>query len=115
MCWWRKSRSQASLRHGRRHYHDDIDAAFWGWNDVWLDPAFAAWDIRGCLPFIDAPMLVIQGQEDDYGTSAQVDAIVSGRPERRAALLPNCGHSPVRDHPEAVLMLVADFVNALTT
>ena len=23
-------------------HHDDVDSAFWGWNDIWLDPAFRA-------------------------------------------------------------------------
>jgi pimeloyl-ACP methyl ester carboxylesterase len=95
-------------------YHDDVDAAFWGWNDVWLDPAFATWDICSSLASISMPVLVIQGEDDDYGTSAQVDAIVSDRPQRRAVLLPNCGHSPMRDHPDSVASLVSDFVTTAT-
>ncbi|MET0808829.1 MAG: alpha/beta hydrolase, partial [Pseudoxanthomonas sp.] len=36
----------ASLRERLAHYHADVDSAFWGWNDIWLDPAFRGWDIR---------------------------------------------------------------------
>ncbi len=111
----REAALQTDLLTRLGRYHDDVDAAFWGWNDVWLDPAFATWDIRGCLTAISAPVLVIQGEDDDYGTSAQVDAIVSDRPERRAVLLPNCGHSPVRDHADATVALVAEFVATVTT
>ncbi len=30
-------------------YHDDADSAFWGWNHIWLDPAFRAWNIEAEL------------------------------------------------------------------
>ena len=94
-------------------YHDDPDGAFWGWNDVWLDPAFRGWNIEACVPDITAPMLLIQGEDDEYGTSAQVEAI------RRLAtvpcaveLLPNCGHSPQRDQPERTIELITRFVRS---
>ena len=94
-------------------YHDDPDGAFWGWNDIWLDPAFRRWNIEACVPKITAPMLLIQGADDEYGTPAQVETI------RRLAkvpceleLLPNCAHSPQRDQPERTIELIAKFVRA---
>ena len=60
-------------------------APFEGWNDIWLDPAFRAWNIEDCLPRIDCPTLVIQGADDEYGTTAQLDAIaaqIAGRSRR---------------------------------
>ena len=27
-------------------YHDDVDAVFWAWNDICLDPAFRSWNIE---------------------------------------------------------------------
>ena len=56
-------------------FHDDVDSAFWGWNDVWLDPAFRAWNIEPLLPRITCPVLAIQGIDDEYGTMAQIDRI----------------------------------------
>src|SRR5207248_3075248 len=58
-------------------YHDDPDHAFWGWNDIWLDPEFRSWTIEEYLPGVRCPVLAIQGADDEYGTMAQLDAIES--------------------------------------
>ncbi len=95
-------------------YHDDPDHAFWGWNDIWLDPAFRAWNIEDCLPGVRCPVLAIQGADDEYGSLAQLDAIergVSGPFER--LVLASCKHSPHRDQEAATLDAMARFVDAL--
>jgi pimeloyl-ACP methyl ester carboxylesterase len=95
-------------------YHDDPDATFWGWNDIWLSPAFRSWNIEEYLPRISCPVLLIQGEADEYGTLAQLDAIerqVAGPAER--LVLPNCGHSPHRDKPDETAEAVSRFVVAL--
>jgi pimeloyl-ACP methyl ester carboxylesterase len=63
------------LRGRLARYHDDVDAAFWGWNDIWLSPEFRSWGITGLLAGISCPVLAIQGTDDEYGTLAQLDAI----------------------------------------
>jgi len=96
-------------------YHDDADRSFRGWNDIWLHPDFRAWNIEAHLPQITAPVLAIQGVDDEYGTMAQLDAIergVSGPIERLA--LEDCKHSPHRDQREAVLKESAAFVADLS-
>jgi pimeloyl-ACP methyl ester carboxylesterase len=59
-------------------YHRDVDRTFWGWNDIWLHPDFRAWNIEDCLPNIRCPILAIQGEDDEYGTMAQIEAIAAG-------------------------------------
>jgi pimeloyl-ACP methyl ester carboxylesterase len=66
------------LRARLARYHDHVDGVFWGWNDVWLSSDFRRWDIRDLLPGIDAPVLALQGDADEYGTLAQLDAIEHG-------------------------------------
>lgn len=93
-----------------RYHGDNVDCAFWGWNRAWLDPDFWHWNLEEFLPDVRIPALVIQGEQDEYGTVAQVDAIcrqLSG-PVRRV-LLPDCGHAVHRDQPDALLRLVAAF------
>lgn len=92
-------------------HHRDAASTFWGWNNIWLDPAFRSWNIEEYLPRISCPTLVIQGLDDQYGTMAQVEAIrkQSGGPVEVLAL-PNCAHSPQRDQPEQVLDQIAQFV-----
>jgi pimeloyl-ACP methyl ester carboxylesterase len=101
-----------SLRLGLERYHgDNVDCAFRGWHDVWLNPEFRSWNIESYLPSIKAPVLVIQGAEDQYGTLKQVEAIergCSGRVETE--ILSNCGHSPHRDQPELVLEAANTFL-----
>jgi len=106
----RDAYEQGDLRRRLAKYHDDVDAAFWGWNRPWLDPGFREWNLEGFLPRIAAPILVVQGEQDEYGTRAQVDAIQRGAPDVEAVMLPGCGHSPHRDQPEATLNAVASFL-----
>jgi len=92
-------------------HHRDAAATFWGWNNVWLDPAFRDWNIEDFLPRLNCPALVIQGMDDQYGTMAQVDSIrrQSGGSVEVLAL-PNCAHAPHRDQPVKVLEAIRDFV-----
>ncbi|MFH1481517.1 MAG: alpha/beta hydrolase, partial [Pseudomonadota bacterium] len=56
------------LRKKLEKYHgDNVDCAFWGWNGAWLHPDFKNWNLEEYLPGIDVPMLVIQGEHDEYG------------------------------------------------
>ncbi|UUX94393.1 alpha/beta fold hydrolase [Aquabacterium sp. J223] len=95
------------LRAKLGRYHADPDSAFWGWNDVWLDPAFRDWDIRAALPAIRCPVLAIQGVDDEYGTMAQIEGIAEAVPQAQLLRLDDCGHSPHRDQPQAVLQAVS--------
>ena len=92
-------------------HHRDPDSAFWGWNDIWLDPAFLDWDINALLPNITCPVLAIQGMDDEYGTMAQIDNIAAALPAATLLKLPSCGHSPHRDQPDAVINAVRQFLD----
>lgn len=94
-------------------YHADAEKTFRGWNDIWLDPSFRRWNIERSLGTIRAPMLAIQGEDDEYGTSAQVAAIEARVPAFRKIMLPQCGHSPHRDQPEATLAAIERFLDGL--
>ena len=92
-------------------YHRDPRKSFYLWNDVWLDPEFLKWNIEEYLPGIRCPVLAIQGEDDAYGSMAQLDAIarqVGGG--CRLVKLARCGHSPQRDQPERTLAAISDFV-----
>lgn len=94
-----------------RHHGEQTDAVFAGWHGCWLAPSFAAWNIEAELPRIVCPALIVQGEADEYGTPAQVAAIMRGvRGPAEQALLPGCGHVPHREAAEAVLALSADFL-----
>jgi pimeloyl-ACP methyl ester carboxylesterase len=94
-------------------HHQDAERTFWGWNNIWLDPRFRSWNIESCLDSILCPVLVIQGEDDEYGTVRQIQAIQRRIPAAEVALLPECKHAPHRDQPEATLQRMAAFVNSL--
>jgi pimeloyl-ACP methyl ester carboxylesterase len=99
------------LRDRLGRHHDDVDVAFRGWNDAWLDPGFREWDITDRLPAITAPVLVIQGADDPYGTTRQVDLIEGGVAGPFGRLvLPAVGHAPHLEAPDVVLPAMVDAV-----
>ena len=95
-------------------HHDDVGSAFWGWNAIWLDPAFRNWTIEAELGAIRCPLLAIQGLDDEYGTLEQVRRIQRRLPATQLLELADCGHSPHRDRPEQVIAATVDFIAAAT-
>lgn len=99
------------LRDKLSRYHADVDSAFYGWNDIWLNPAFRQWRIVDELSPIRQPLLAVQGHDDNYGTMAQIDTIGEHVPHAQLVKLDACGHSPHRDAPEALNEAIAAFIS----
>ena len=99
------------LRQRLAKYHRDADVAFWGWNRAWLDPQFRSWRIDEYLPYIRVPVLIIQGEDDQYGTRAQV-ALAEHETycPVEARMLRGAGHSPHADRPDQTLAAISEFV-----
>lgn len=100
------------LRARMERHHDDVDAAFWGWCGVWLDPAFRDWDLNDDVARLAAPALLIQGVADPYGTMAQLDrieALAPGSVQRRHVA---GGHNPQFEATGDTLDAIAAFVAA---
>jgi pimeloyl-ACP methyl ester carboxylesterase len=107
--------AETDLRQRLSRHHLNPDAAFRGWNDVWLAPEFRSWNLDSSLPAVTCPTLLIQGELDRYGTLAQIEAIeqqVAGPVER--LILADCGHQPHRDQRAAVLDAVDSFVKRVS-
>ena len=100
------------LRERLARYHgEQVDDAFFGWHDAWLQPGFGQWSIEAFLPPITAPVLLVQGERDAYGSAAQLDAIergVAGPVTRR--WIEDCGHAPHRERPRETLAAIEAFV-----
>lgn len=94
-------------------YHQDVDAVFRGWNDIWLHPDFRAWNIEEYLPRIECPVLALQGEDDEYGTMDQIDRIAAQAKDVDLVKLADCRHSPHKDQPQAVIDAVAAFVERI--
>lgn len=98
------------LRARLARHHDDPDGAFWGWNDLRLDPEFRRWSIESLLPSIRCPLLAVQGRDDEYATLAQIERIAGAVPQAQLLILEACAHSPHRDQPERLIDAVVDFI-----
>jgi len=108
----RQAYLDTDLRQKLGRYHDDVDSAFWGWNRIWLHPPFRQWNIESELATIRCPILAIQGIDDEYGTLQQIRGIAERVPQTRLLEIPDCGHSPHRDQPEAAIVATVSFVKA---
>jgi pimeloyl-ACP methyl ester carboxylesterase len=110
----RDAYATTDLRVKLARWHADVDNAFRGWNDAWLDPDFRKWDITTELAYIRVPILIVQGEGDQYGTVKQIEAA-----ERECycpvevALLPGVRHSPHREAHDVLLKAASEFANRL--
>ena len=101
---------EQGLRERLARHHHDPDSAFYGWNGIWLDPAFRTWDITAELASIQCPLLAVQGVEDEYGSMQQIRGIRDQVPHTTLLELAACGHSPHKDQPLALSKTVIAFV-----
>ncbi len=106
--------ASGNLRDKLKRWHDDVDCAFRSWSEPWLNPESRKWDITETLGYIRVPILIVQGENDQYGTLKQVE---TAQQECfcpvEAAILPGIRHDPCREAPELTLNTVAGFINRL--
>ena len=103
-----------TLREKLKRWHADVDCAFRSWSEPWLDPEFRNWDITEALGYIRVPILIVQGENDQYGTLRQLEvAEQECFCPVETAILPNIRHDPCREAPEQTLAIVAGFVGRL--
>ena len=102
---------ETDLRPRLARHHDDPDSAFWGWNDIWLKPAFRHWSITREIAGIRCPLLAVQGLDDEYGTLAQIRSIARHVPQTELLELAACGHSPHRDQTERLITASTEFIH----
>ncbi|MCO5132102.1 MAG: alpha/beta hydrolase [Xanthobacteraceae bacterium] len=102
------------LKQKLARWHHDADNAFHGWNGAWLDPRFHDWDISDSLAYIRVPVLIVQGENDQYGTVRQIEvAQEECYCPVDVALLPGVGHSPYREAPDRTLAVLRDFADRI--
>ena len=106
----RQAYLDSDLRSRLARHHDDPDSAFWGWNDIWLQPSFRHWSIAAEIATITGPLLAVQGLDDGYGTLEQIRGIRRRVPQTQLLELPDCGHSPQRDQPDLLIAAATAFV-----
>lgn len=105
---------ESDLKEKLSRYHADVDIAFKGWNDAWLDKDFKSWNISNVIDSWSVPALVIQGADDEYGTQAQVQEIQKrSRHPVTVDILQQCRHAPHLEHTQHTLARIDAFLNAI--
>ena len=110
----RKSFESGALRERLKPWHADVDCAFYSWNEPWLQPDMRKWDITEALGYIRVPILIVQGEDDQFGTVKQIETA-----QRECycpvetLLLPGVRHVPQREAPELTLNAVTGFIDRL--
>jgi pimeloyl-ACP methyl ester carboxylesterase len=108
-----KAYETTDLREKLARWHADPDNAFRGWNEAWLDPKFREWDITTELAYIRVPILIVQGEGDQYGTMKQIAVAQEECYCPVDVEVLDAKHAPHREAPDEMLKVVADFANRL--
>jgi pimeloyl-ACP methyl ester carboxylesterase len=99
------------LRARLARYHDDVDATVHGWTDVWVKGDFRSWDLTEDLAYIRIPMLIIQGEDDHFGTIRQIEiAQEECYCPVEVVMLRGVRHVPHREGTAPTLAAIVDFV-----
>lgn len=107
----RRAYDTTDLRTRLSRWHADVDATVHGWSDVWLTGDFRRWDLSEFLPYIRVPVLIVQGEDDQYGTVRQIEiAQEECMCPVEVALLPSVKHAPHREAGEGTLKEISEFV-----
>jgi pimeloyl-ACP methyl ester carboxylesterase len=99
---------------GLRDHHADPAAVFEAWSGVWTSDEFRRWDIRPQLAAVDVPVVVAQGDTDEYATDAQaIETAAAIGDNASCVLLPRLGHLLHHHDPDLVADVVADFADTI--
>jgi len=82
------------------------------WTDVWLSPEFSAWRLDDCIRDVVCPVLVIHGDDDEYGSIAFPEFIASQVAGiSKMMVIKDCGHMPHMEKTDEVVNAVKEFLN----
>jgi pimeloyl-ACP methyl ester carboxylesterase len=110
----RSAYDTSDVRQRFQRWHADADATVRGWSDVWLTNDCSTWDLTSDLAHIRVPVLIVQGEDDNYGTVRQIEiAQEECYCPVDALLMPGIGHVPHREATERTLGAIADFSGRL--
>ena len=106
---WRET----DFRQRLARHHRDPDAVFAAWLSIRDSDSLLSLPLETHLPPVHCPVLVLQGEHDEYATSLQADALRPLAPQMHLVHLPGIGHTPHREQPELVLELIQGFLSQL--
>lgn len=104
----RQAFAEPAQRERLSKYHGE--KAAWvlsAWIDTWLAPAFSDWNLDEALLEVRCPLLVLHGEQDEYGSSLHPQRIARlSQGPASTHILHDCGHVPHREAADTVLRIV---------
>ena len=100
---------------GMARHHHQPSAAFDRWSTIWLDPSFETFDICENLAEISCPLLVLQGDRDEYATEEMVHGIIQRVPQAIGKFISECGHIAHKDQPDLLIEEIGSFLSTQGT
>ncbi len=90
-----KAYEQGKLDGLKKYHGDKTNDLFFAWANTWKSEVFKNWNICKEIEGIKIPALILQGEDDQYGTAKQVELIAGAFQNKvQTAIIPNCGHHP---------------------
>jgi len=96
-----------------KYHGKNTQALFDAWTLTWTSKMFRDWNIEYCLPRIQCPALIIQGEDDEFGTLDQVKRITVQMALAQKLILPKTGHNPHKESPDEVIEHTRDFIQKM--
>ncbi|NAS30443.1 alpha/beta fold hydrolase [Flavobacteriaceae bacterium R38] len=95
-----------------KYHGDKAEKLFDEWQRIWLSEAFINWNLEWDISTIKCPVLVVQSDDDEYGTLKQVDGILDiiTTKNKQKLVLDTGGHAPHFSNSEKVETTITDFI-----
>jgi pimeloyl-ACP methyl ester carboxylesterase len=101
----------SKLQERLAHYHQHPDEVFASWTTWATSLGNEVFPLREFLPRITCPVLVLQGANDEFGTTVQLAALQASIPNLQHESFSDTGHLPHREQTDRVLQRVSQFLS----
>lgn len=94
-----------------KYHGDKTEMLFKMWMETWLKSNYRDWNIEKDIQSINCPLLIFQGENDEFGTMQQVEKIKENVPSKVIDyLIANCGHNPHKEQTDFTLEKTNEFI-----
>jgi pimeloyl-ACP methyl ester carboxylesterase len=95
---------------GLEMYHGHkTESLFYAWAKTWLADDFSNWNISEDIKNSKVSALIIQGEDDQYGTNEQVDIICGLLINAEPFFIKDCGHAPHLEKSKEVIKKITSW------
>jgi len=107
----RERAKDTSLLQSLEKYHGNkTNELFRLWHETWLSDYFSQWSIVPLLKQINCPVLAFQGENDEFGTPAQLEILKTEiKTEVTVCEIREAAHTPRKEAETITMQLIRDW------